>query len=58
MLAAGDKVKIVDGPFSDFKGTIAEVRASEQKARVTISIYGHAEAIELDFSKIEPLTLN
>ena len=54
MLAIGDKVKIVAGNFYDFEGTIAEVRPSEQKARVTISIYGRAETIQLDFSQIEP----
>jgi transcription termination/antitermination protein NusG len=58
MLAVGDKVKIVEGPFYDFDGTIAEVRPSEQKAHVTISIYGRAEKIQLDFSQIKPATAN
>ncbi len=58
MLAIGDKVKIVGGNFYDFEGTIAGVRPSEQKARVTISIYGRAETIQLDFSQIEPATAN
>jgi transcriptional antiterminator NusG len=56
MLAVGDKVKVAEGPFYDFEGTIAEVRPSEQKARVTISIYGRAETIQLDFSQIKPTT--
>ena len=56
MLAIGDRVKIVAGNFYDFDGTIVEVRPSEQKARVTISIYGRAETIQLDFSQIEPAT--
>jgi len=58
MLAIGDKVKVAGGPFEDFDGTIAEVRPSEEKARVTISIYGHPETIELDFSQIKPATSN
>jgi transcriptional antiterminator NusG len=58
MLAIGDNVKIVDGPFYDFEGTIKEVRASEEKARVTISIFGRAETIELDFSQIKPAAAN
>ena len=56
MLAIGDKVKIVEGPFYDFDGTIAEVRPSEGKARVAISIFGRAETVELDFSQIKPAT--
>jgi transcriptional antiterminator NusG len=56
MLAIGDKVKIVGGNFYDFDGTIAEVRESEKKARVTISIYGRAETIQLDFSQVKPAT--
>ena len=58
MLAIGDNVKIVDGPFYDFEGRIEEVRPSEEKARVTISIFGRAETIELDFSQIKPATAN
>ena len=58
MLAIGDNVKIVDGPFYDFEGTIVEVRPSEEKARVAISIFGRAETIQLDFSQIKPATAN
>jgi len=58
MLAIGDTVKIVEGPFYDFEGTIAEVRPSQEKARVTISIFGRAEIIELDFSQIRSATAN
>ena len=58
MLAIGDNVKIVDGPFYDFEGRIEEVHPAEGKARVTISIYGHAETIELDFSQIKPASAN
>ncbi len=58
MLAIGDKVKVAGGPWTDFDGTIKEVRPSDGKARVTISIYGHPETIELDFSQIKPATAN
>ena len=58
MLAIGDNVRIVEGPFYDFEGTIKEVRPSEEKVRVAISIYGHPETIELDFSQIKPATAN
>jgi len=58
MLAIGDTVKIVEGTFYDFEGTIEEVRPSEEKARVTISIFGRAEIVELDFSQIKSTTAN
>jgi transcription termination/antitermination protein NusG len=58
MLAIGDNVKIVEGPFYDFDGTIMEVRPLEEKARVTISIYGRAETLELNFCQIKPATAN
>ena len=58
MLAIGDKVKIVEGNFYDFEGTIVEVRPSEEKARVAISIFGRAETIQLDFSQIKRATAN
>jgi transcriptional antiterminator NusG len=58
MLAIGDNVRIVEGPFYDFEGTIKEVRPSEGKARVAISIFGRPETIELDFSQIKPATEN
>jgi transcription termination/antitermination protein NusG len=54
MFAIGDKVRIVGGAFYDFEGTIKEVRPSDEKARVTISIFGRAESIELDFSELKP----
>jgi transcriptional antiterminator NusG len=56
MLVVGDTVKIVEGAFYD--GTIQEVRPSEEKVRVAISIFGRAETVELDFSQIKPATAN
>ena len=58
MLVVGDTVKIVEGAFYDFDATIQEVRPSEEKVRVAISIFGRAESIELDFSQIKPATAN
>jgi transcriptional antiterminator NusG len=58
MLAIGDDVKIVEGPFYDFEGIIVGVRPSDGKARIAISIFGRAETIELDFSQIKPATAN
>ena len=52
-LAEGDAVRVVDGPFSNFSGTIEEVQADKQKVRVQISIFGRATPVTLDFMQVE-----
>jgi transcriptional antiterminator NusG len=49
----GENVRVVDGPFTNFVGTIQEVRSDKRKAKVLISIFGRATPIELDFIQIE-----
>jgi transcriptional antiterminator NusG len=49
----GEVVKVVDGPFAEFSGTIEEVKPDKGKVRVLISIFGRATPVELDFVQIE-----
>lgn len=49
----GDSVKVIDGPFAEFNGTIEEVRPEKGKVKVLISIFGRATPVELDFMQIE-----
>ncbi len=49
----GDSVRVVDGPFSNFAGTVEEVKAEKQKVRVLVSIFGRATPVELDFGQVE-----
>lgn len=49
----GDAVKVIDGPFADFNGTIEEVRPDKGKVKVLISIFGRATPVELDFMQVE-----
>ncbi len=49
----GDAVKVVDGPFSDFNGTVDEVKPDKGKLRVLISIFGRNTPVELDFVQVE-----
>ena len=52
---SGDPVKVIDGPFKNFNGTVEEVNADKSKVRVLVSIFGRATPVELDFVQVEPL---
>jgi len=49
----GETIKVVDGPFAEFNGTIEEVKPDKGKVRVLISIFGRATPVELDFVQVE-----
>ena len=49
----GETVKVIDGPFTDFNGTIEEVKPEKGKVKVLISIFGRATPVELDFMQVE-----
>ena len=49
----GETIKVVDGPFTDFMGTIEEVKPEKGKVKVLISIFGRATPVELDFIQVE-----
>jgi transcription termination/antitermination protein NusG len=49
----GEMVKVIDGPFTDFTGTVEEVKPEKGKIRVLISIFGRATPVELDFIQVE-----
>jgi len=51
----GDKVKVIDGPFTDFTGTIEETNPLKSKVKVTVSIFGRPTPVELDVLQIESL---
>ncbi|HZP45254.1 MAG TPA: transcription termination/antitermination protein NusG [Candidatus Binataceae bacterium] len=49
----GESVKVINGPFQDFNGTVEEVKPDKGKVRVLISIFGRATPVELDFVQVE-----
>lgn len=50
---AGDPVKVIDGPFADFSGTVSEVNLERRKIKVMVSIFGRPTPVELDFLQVE-----
>ena len=50
---AGQKVRIIDGPFADFVGSVDEVNMEKGKVRVLVSFFGRETPVELDFLQIE-----
>ena len=50
---AGDPVKVNDGPFTDFSGTVSEVNMERRKVKVMVSIFGRPTPVELDFLQVE-----
>ena len=53
MFEAGDTVRVIDGPFANFSATVEEVKADKQKVKVSLSIFGRATPVELDFAQVE-----
>jgi transcriptional antiterminator NusG len=49
----GERVRIVDGPFNDFRGIVAEIDMQRTKVRVRVSFFGRETPVELDFLQVE-----
>ncbi len=49
----GERVRIVDGPFNDFRGTVSELDMERNKVRVMVNFFGRETPVELDFLQVE-----
>lgn len=54
-LAAGDGVKITDGPFKDFDGRVSEVDEERGRVKVLVTMFGRETPVELDFLQVKKL---
>lgn len=51
----GDEIRVIDGPFKNFKGTVDEVNPEKGKIRVLVSIFGRSTPVELEFVQVAKL---
>jgi len=49
----GERIRVIDGPFNDFRGTVAEIDMDRAKVTVMVNFFGRETPVELDFLQVE-----
>lgn len=53
LFEVGEAVRVKEGPFTDFNGTVEDVNYDKSKIRVAVTIFGRSTPVELDFGQVE-----
>ena len=51
----GELVRVKEGPFTDFNGAVEDVNYEKSKVKVSVTIFGRATGVELDFAQVEKI---